>query len=68
MEMEKRVGPEGRKLFERFLRQVKELQVRQQLEAAETLFTVNNVEERRDTWGLRTFNRVLNAVGLFSAV
>jgi hypothetical protein len=26
--LEKRVGPEGRKLFERFLRQVNELQVR----------------------------------------
>jgi hypothetical protein len=26
MEMEKRVGPEGRKLFERFLRQFNELQ------------------------------------------
>jgi hypothetical protein len=30
---EKRVGPEGRKLFERFLRQVNKLQARQQLEA-----------------------------------
>jgi hypothetical protein len=31
--LEERVGPEGRKLFESFLRQVNELQVRQQLEA-----------------------------------
>ena len=31
--LEKRVGPEGRKLFERFLRQVNKLQVQQQLEA-----------------------------------
>ena len=32
-ELEKRVGPEGRKLFERFLRQVNKLQAQQQLEA-----------------------------------
>ena len=32
-ELEKRVGPEGRKLFERFLRQVNKLQMQQQLEA-----------------------------------
>jgi hypothetical protein len=31
--LEKRVGPEGRKLFERFLRQVNKLQVQQYLEA-----------------------------------
>jgi hypothetical protein len=31
--LEKRVGPEGRKLFERFLRQVNKLQMKQQLEA-----------------------------------
>jgi hypothetical protein len=31
--LEKRVGPEGRKLFERFLRQVNKLQVQQHLEA-----------------------------------
>jgi hypothetical protein len=31
--LEKRVGPEGRKLFESFLRQVNELQARQELEA-----------------------------------
>jgi hypothetical protein len=31
--LEKRVGPEGRKLFERFLRQVNQLQAQQQLEA-----------------------------------
>jgi 2-polyprenyl-3-methyl-5-hydroxy-6-metoxy-1,4-benzoquinol methylase len=31
--LEERVGPEGRKLFERFLRQVNMLQARQQLEA-----------------------------------
>ena len=31
--LEKRVGPEGRKLFERFLRQVNKLQMQQQLEA-----------------------------------
>ena len=31
--LEKRVGPEGRKLFERFLRQVYKLQMQQQLEA-----------------------------------
>jgi hypothetical protein len=31
--LEERVGPEGRKLFESFLRQVNELQARQQLEA-----------------------------------
>jgi hypothetical protein len=31
--LEERVGSEGRKLFERFLRQVNELQARQQLEA-----------------------------------
>ena len=30
---EKRVGPEGRKLFERFLRRVNKLQAQQQLEA-----------------------------------
>jgi hypothetical protein len=33
--LEQRVGPEGRKLFERFLRQVNELQARQQLKARE---------------------------------
>jgi hypothetical protein len=32
-ELEKRVGREGRKLFQRFLRQVNRLQARQQLEA-----------------------------------
>jgi hypothetical protein len=32
-ELEKRVGPAGRKLFERFLRQVNKLQAQQQLEA-----------------------------------
>jgi hypothetical protein len=31
--LEKRVGPEGRKLFERFLRRVNKLQMQQQLEA-----------------------------------
>ena len=31
--LEQRVGPEGRELFERFLRQVNKLQARQQLEA-----------------------------------
>jgi len=31
--LEQRVGPEGRKLFERFLRQVNKLQAQQQLEA-----------------------------------
>jgi len=31
--LEKRVGPEGRKLFERFLRQVNKLQMQQHLEA-----------------------------------
>jgi len=31
--LEKRVGPEGRKLFERFLRKVNKLQMQQQLEA-----------------------------------
>jgi hypothetical protein len=31
--LEKRVGPEGRKLFERFLRDVNKLQVQQHLEA-----------------------------------
>jgi hypothetical protein len=31
--LEKRVGPEGRKLFENFLRQVNKLQAQQQLEA-----------------------------------
>ena len=31
--LEKRVGPQGRKLFERFLRQVNKLQMQQQLEA-----------------------------------
>jgi hypothetical protein len=31
--LEKHVGPEGRKLFERFLRRVNKLQARQQLEA-----------------------------------
>jgi hypothetical protein len=31
--LEKRVGPVGRKLFERFLRQVNKLQMQQQLEA-----------------------------------
>jgi hypothetical protein len=33
VELEKHVGPEGRKLFERFLRQVNKLQAQQQLEA-----------------------------------
>ena len=32
-ELEQRVGPQGRKLFERFLRQVNKLQAQQQLEA-----------------------------------
>jgi hypothetical protein len=32
-ELEKRVGPEGRKLFEKFLRQVNKLQAQQRLEA-----------------------------------
>jgi hypothetical protein len=31
--LEKRVGPEGRKLFEQFLRKVNKLQVQQHLEA-----------------------------------
>jgi hypothetical protein len=31
--LEKRVGPKGRKLFERFLRQVNKLQMQQHLEA-----------------------------------
>ena len=31
--LEERVGPEGRKLFEQFLRKVNKLQVQQQLEA-----------------------------------
>ena len=31
--LEKRVGPQGRRLFERFLRQVNKLQMQQQLEA-----------------------------------
>jgi hypothetical protein len=31
--LEKRVGPEGRKLFKQFLRKVNKLQVQQQLEA-----------------------------------
>jgi hypothetical protein len=31
--LEQRVGPEGRKLFERFLRDVNKLQAQQQLEA-----------------------------------
>jgi hypothetical protein len=31
--LEKRVGPEGRKLFERFLRDVNKLQMQQHLEA-----------------------------------
>jgi hypothetical protein len=31
--LEKRVGPKGRKLFERFLRQVNKLQMQQRLEA-----------------------------------
>ena len=31
--LQQRVGPEGRKLFERFLRQVNKLQAQQQLEA-----------------------------------
>ena len=31
--LEERVGPEGRKLFERFLKQVNILQAKQQLEA-----------------------------------
>ena len=31
--LEQRVGPEGRKLFERFLRQVNKLQMQQHLEA-----------------------------------
>jgi hypothetical protein len=34
--LEERVGPEGRRLFEEFLRQVDELQAQQQLEAQET--------------------------------
>jgi hypothetical protein len=32
--LEQRVGPEGRKLFERFLRQVNKLQAQQQLDSA----------------------------------
>jgi len=33
--LEERVGPEGRKLFEQFLRKVNKLQAQQQLEAQE---------------------------------
>jgi hypothetical protein len=32
-ELEERVGPEGRRLFEKFLKRVNELHARQQLEA-----------------------------------
>jgi hypothetical protein len=44
--LEERVGPEGRKLFEQFIRQVNVLQAKQQLEAQAV-----GVTERSDERG-----------------
>jgi hypothetical protein len=45
-ELEKRVGPEGRKLLERFLRQVNKLQAQQQLEAQAQMGDTGRSRER----------------------
>jgi hypothetical protein len=44
--LEKRVGPEGRKLFERFLRDVNKLQVQQHLEAQAQMGVTERSRER----------------------
>jgi hypothetical protein len=45
--LEERVGPEGRKLFEQFIRKVNILQAKQQLEAQAQM----GVTERSGEWG-----------------
>jgi hypothetical protein len=44
--LEKRVGPEGRKLFEQFLRKVNELQMQQHLEARARMGVTERSRER----------------------
>jgi hypothetical protein len=44
--LEKRVGPEGRKLFEQFLRKVNKLQVQQHLEAQAKMGDTERSRER----------------------
>jgi len=44
--LEKRVGPEGRKLFEQFLRKVNKLQVQQHLEAQARMGVTERSRER----------------------
>ena len=44
--LEERVGPEGRKLFERFLKQVNILQAKQQLEAQAQMGVTERARER----------------------
>jgi hypothetical protein len=44
--LEERVGPEGRKLFERFLKQVNILQAKQQLEAQAQMGVTERSDER----------------------
>ena len=45
-ELEERVGPEGRKLFEQFLRKVNKLQAQQQLEAQAQMGDTERSRER----------------------
>ena len=44
--LEERVGPEGRKLFEQFLRKVNKLQVQQHLEAQAQMGVTERSRER----------------------
>ena len=44
--LEERVGPEGRKLFEQFLRKVNKLQAQQQLEAQAQMGDTERSRER----------------------
>jgi hypothetical protein len=44
--LEERVGPEGRKLFEKFIRQVNVLQAKQQLEAQAQMGVTERSDER----------------------
>ena len=44
--LEKRVGPEGRKLFEQFLRKVNKLQMQQHLEARARMGVTERSRER----------------------
>jgi len=45
--LEERVGPEGRKLFEKFIKQVNVLQAKQQLEAQAQMGVTERSGERR---------------------